>query len=180
MKNSRFAAICSVFVATAVSGAVPVTFQSGTPAQASQVNQNFQALDNRLGAVIKVLVTAGYSAAATGVAGVSCASGSIPISANCTCSDNNGANNFGVLFGCSVSGNGAVAGCFPEALTYTSAKPFPRAEVTALCASGYQENGAPLFSTNQAQSAQNQSMFETALGELTAKLQAYEAILTAK
>ena len=55
------------------------------------------------------LTTVAVEDATVGIAEAACPSGRIPVSASCLCDDNNGINNFGVLFACVVDGNGAVA-----------------------------------------------------------------------
>jgi len=69
----------------------------------------------------------------SGVAGASCPAGSFVTSANCDCDYANGTRNYGVLFGCQIAGNGAIAGCFPEGSTYNPALPSPLATAQAMC-----------------------------------------------
>lgn len=132
------------FSATA---AVPFTFQSGTPAQASQVNQNFQNLDQRVNSAIGTLTVVPVSTSSdtsTGVASTSCASDSIAISASCGCNNVGGSRNFGVLFSCEIAGNGVVGGCFSDAATFDFTKPPPQVTVTAKCLGGLHLDGTPL------------------------------------
>lgn len=79
--------------------------------------------------VVSPFVNSGNS----GVAGITCPPDASPVSANCDCDDVNGSRNFGVLFACQVASDGAVAACFPEAITYNPNLPFPRATVVGLC-----------------------------------------------
>lgn len=101
-----------------------------------------------LGASLANLTTLGVNATETGVAAAECPSDRIPIAASCVCDDQNGARNFGVLFGCAVSGTGAVAGCFDEALTFDPLLPSPRAQVTAVCLGAESVDGTPWIPTS--------------------------------
>lgn len=78
-----------------------------------------------------------------GIAEAVCPSSRIAISASCLCDDNNGANNFGVLFACAVDGNGAVAACFDEAGTFNPTKDSPVAIVQAICLGAESTDGTP-------------------------------------
>jgi len=80
---------------------------------------------------------------AVGLAEAACPSSRIAISASCLCDDNDGANNFGVLFACVVDGNGAVAACFDEAATFNPTKPSPIAIVQAVCLGAESTDGTP-------------------------------------
>jgi hypothetical protein len=70
----------------------------------------------------------------SGVASTICPAGSFVTSANCDCDNANNTRNFGVLFSCLIAGNGAVAGCFPEGVTYDPFLPSPVATIQAMCA----------------------------------------------
>jgi len=126
---------------------VPVTFQPGTPASAAEVNQNFSDLDTRLNASLGGIWISSVAAASdtsTGVVSTSCASNQLVVSANCSCDNVNGARNFGILFHCRVAGNGGVAGCFPEGVTYDPQLPPPEATIEVVCASGVTNDGTPI------------------------------------
>jgi hypothetical protein len=142
------ACAASAIVSAVAVAAVPNIFVAGTPASASQVNQNFAYVDQRAGGAIGTLLTSIWStssALSTGVVSVSCPSDSLVLSSSCSCDNANGTRNFGVLFGCEVTGNGAIVGCFSDAGSYNPNLPPPRGEVTALCVSGTNVNGDPLF-----------------------------------
>jgi hypothetical protein len=126
---------------------VPVTFQPGTAARAADVNQNFSNIDARLNSSLGGLIVSSVISAATGVAGASCPSDRIVLSANCDCNYENGTRNYGVLFGCSVAGNGGVAGCYPEGTSYNPNLPSPLATVHLRCLSGITNNGTPIQPT---------------------------------
>lgn len=78
-----------------------------------------------------------------GIAQAACPSTRIAVSASCLCDDNNGANNFGVLFACAVDGNGAVAACFDEAGSFNPTKDSPVAIVQAICLGAESTDGTP-------------------------------------
>ena len=80
---------------------------------------------------------------AVGLAEAACPSSRVAISASCLCDDNNGNNNFGVLFACLVDGNGALAACFDEAATFDQFKPSPVAIVQATCLGAESTDGTP-------------------------------------
>ena len=80
---------------------------------------------------------------AVGLAEAACPSSRVAISASCLCDDNNGANNYGVLFACLVDGNGALAACFDEAETFNPTKPSPVAIVEAVCLGAESTDGTP-------------------------------------
>jgi len=80
---------------------------------------------------------------AVGLAEAACPSSRVAISASCLCDDNDGANNFGVLFACLVDGNGALAACFDEAETFNPTKPSPVAIVQAVCLGAESTDGTP-------------------------------------
>ena len=115
----------------ATSQTVPYTFQSGTPAQAAQVNSNFQSLNTRLNASIGALQRFGVTVYSdTGVVSASCPVDSMSVSANCNCDYVSGTRDSGVVFHCQVAGNGGVAGCFDYPDTYL---PAARAVLTVAC-----------------------------------------------
>jgi hypothetical protein len=97
------------------------------------------ALDGALANLTKTAV----EDSAVGLAEAVCPSSRVAISASCLCDDNNGANNFGVLFACLVDGNGALAACFDEAETFNPTKPSPVAIVQAVCLGAESTDGTP-------------------------------------
>lgn len=100
-----------------------------------------------LGAAIANISTLPISSSDVGVAGAICPVDRIPVSASCACDNNDGSNNFGVVFGCGVAGVGAVGGCFPEALTYNPSLPEPIVTVEALCLGAESADGTPWLPT---------------------------------
>ena len=78
-----------------------------------------------------------------GVAAVSCPSDRMPVAASCGCFNEEGARNFGVLFACTVDGDGAIAGCFPESGTFDPQLPAPLAIVAAECLGATSIDGTP-------------------------------------
>ena len=97
------------------------------------------ALDGALANLTKTTV----EDSAVSLAEAACPSSRVAISASCLCDDNNGANNFGVLFACLVDGNGALAACFDEAETFNPTKPSPVAIVQAVCLGAESTDGTP-------------------------------------
>jgi hypothetical protein len=129
---------------------VPVTFQSGTPASAAEVNQNFTNLDTRLNASLGGILISSVAASSdtsTGVISASCSSDKIVISANCECNNVSGTRNWGILFACVVAGNGGITGCFPEGTLYDPQLPPPEATVEVVCAAGITNDGTPITPT---------------------------------
>lgn len=133
-----FSAMCGLIsiAAAAQSTQVPNTFQPGTPAQAAQVNQNFQSVDSRinssLGALIRTIYTSSDN---SGVASFTCPANSLVMSAGCRCNDVTGTRNNGVLFACTVVGNSGLMGCFINSGTYNPNLPSPRADISVVCLS---------------------------------------------
>ena len=128
-----------------------------------------------------------------GLAEAACPSSRIAVSASCLCDDNNGANNFGVLFACLVDGNGALAACFDEAGSFNPTKDSPVAIVQAVCLGAESTDGtpwdptpaglAPLSGRADAveakaawQKAQH-DVFQARAAALRAKLDAHRALL---
>ena len=120
---------------------VPVTFQSGTPASAAEVNQNFSDLDSRLNASLGGILIARFVNSAAGVTSAACPIDSLVLSANCTCDGDGSTRNFGILFGCDIAGNGGVAGCFPEGVTFDPFLLDPLASIQVVCGSGVRNDG---------------------------------------
>jgi hypothetical protein len=89
---------------------------------------------------------ADISASGGGVVGAQCPSGRVAIAASCECTGG-GSRNFGVLFGCTVSGTGAAAGCFEEALSFDPQLSAPLANVRAICMGAESVDGTPWTNT---------------------------------
>src|SRR6266568_183417 len=162
------ACIAAAMISVVASAAVPNIFVAGQPASASQVNQNFQYLDQRTNGAIGTLVTTGISASSdtsTSVAAATCSSNSIVLSANCDCSNAGGTRNLGILFACNVAGNSGVVGCFVDT-SFNPNLPLPRGDVTVVCLSGLQVDGTPLFVSHAAKAKQATNELETKLNEL--------------
>lgn len=89
------------------------------------------------------------SASGGGVVGAQCPSGRVAVAASCECTDGGGLRNLGVLFGCTVTGTGAAAGCYEEALSYNPQLPAPLANVRAICMGAESVDGTPWSNTAQ-------------------------------
>jgi hypothetical protein len=136
---------------------VPNTFTTGTPAVAAEVNENFANLDgrvntnaNNLAAVATVLdqVPAriqfrAISEAQEGVVSALCPANSLPISASCYCEGDGTSRNYGYMFACFHTAEGAAAGCYVEPDLFDPALPDPLANVIAVCISATLVNGDP-------------------------------------
>lgn len=125
---------------------VPFVFQAGQPARSSEVNANFEALDERIAATLSDIEILYEFAEGEMLASAFCPTDTIAISASCACSSEDGARNLGVLASCGVIGVGAMGTCFPDANTFTIALPFPQAHVTATCAAAIREDGSSTIS----------------------------------
>lgn len=85
--------------------------------------------------------------ATIGVASAECPSRRIAVSASCLCDNDGGNSNFGVLFACTVDGNGALAACFDEAGSFNPTKESPLAIVQAICLGAESTDGTPWLPT---------------------------------
>lgn len=147
-----------------------------------------------LGAAIANISTLPVSTSGIGVAGAQCPVDRIPVSASCVCDNNDGDNNFGVVFGCTVAGVGAVGGCFSEALTFDPMLPEPVVTVGALCLGAESADGTPWVPTVGASTTggtafekaepsgteqaewmkEKQSSYESALSRMRARVLEYD------
>jgi hypothetical protein len=139
------------------------------------------ALDGALAHLTKTTVA---DSAEGDVAEAICPSSRIAISANCLCDNNNGINNYGVLFACFVDGNGALAACFDEAGTFNPTKDPPIARVEAVCLGAESTDGTPWDPTPagavEAQAAWHKAQYEAfkeRAAELRAQREAHRAAL---
>lgn len=82
----------------------------------------------------------------SGSVGAQCPSGRVAVAASCECTGG-GTRNLGVLFGCVVTGTGAAAGCYDEALTYNPQRSAPIANVRAICMGAESVDGTPWSGT---------------------------------
>ena len=142
-----------VFVSVIASADVPVTFQSGAPANAADDNQNFTDLDTRLNASLGGISVSRFFSSADGVASASCPANTLVLSANCDCEGDGATRNYGILFVCQVAGNGGVAGCFPEGVTFNPQLLDPRATVEVVCGGAVRNDGTTITPVPLAQSA---------------------------
>ncbi|MCC6543146.1 MAG: hypothetical protein IT392_01425 [Nitrospirae bacterium] len=117
-----------LFMVTPVWGeqlSIPHKFSPGTPAKASEVNENFEAVEdaiNNLNSgniqtttsdVLKNISFKKYeNTEYDGVAAVSCPINMIAVSAGCTCD----IATTGPIFALAIVGNGSVCGCYPSLL----------------------------------------------------------------
>lgn len=111
------------------------------------------ALQDDIGGAIADITFARISASGDAVAGAQCPSGRVAIAASCECSSSGGTRNFGVLFGCTVTGTGAAAGCYEEALSFNPQLPEPLALVRAICMGAESVDGTPWVTTSAGLSA---------------------------
>jgi hypothetical protein len=105
-------------------------------------------LQDLLGSGIADITVARISASGASVVGATCPAGRIPVGASCECDNAHGARNLGVLFGCTVSGTGAAAGCFEEARSFNPTLPAPLAIVSAVCLGAKTVDGTPWVPTS--------------------------------
>lgn len=130
--------------------AVPFTFQAGQPAKASEVNQNFTNLDQRVTAAESISVDS-FTSSNLLVTTVNCPVTSVVVGVGCSCFDNSGTRNLGVLTACDIVGNGGFAACSYETVTFDPNKPGPAAKATAQClndGNGIASRSAPKMSAD--------------------------------
>ena len=129
--NMKKLLIAALLAPMAAQADLPYTFQQGTPARASEVNANMQALDAAVGGAVGGIEIVTVEETAESIAGAVCPEGTVGISAACNCDTASGARNLGVLFACRIFDAGAAGGCFDY--LYTSSKPHTNAIVSANC-----------------------------------------------
>ena len=136
---------------------VPNSFTPGTPAVAAEVNENFANLDGRvnmnandvamLGAVLEQVPANiefyAIAQAQEGTASALCPANTLPISASCYCEGDGTSRNFGYMFGCFNTADGAAAGCYVEPDLFNPTLPDPLANVIAVCIGATLVNGDP-------------------------------------
>ena len=178
----------ATLVSFAAGADVPFTFHSVTPAYSWQLNQNFRNLDWRVNASLGGIIIRRVSASSgTGVASVSCPTNSLVVSANCHCDPESNTRNYGVLFGCTVAGNGGVVGCFPEGVTYDPTKPMPNAYLNLECISARTNAGneiipVPISATEpvvQKTSKENSDLLEAEIKRVQDQVDDFTTILNA-
>ena len=125
---------------------VPNTFQPGQPARSAEVNQNFQYLNEKVGdSIAEFSIVRAEGSVVDGVPGAAqaiCPSGTIPVSANCSCTGDGTTTNFGVLSDCFVTSNGAVAGCVNDGLVFNPSLEWPEPRAFALCVAAQRVDGS--------------------------------------
>ncbi len=84
---------------------------------------------------------------------MACPSDTLVLSANCDCDGDGETRNFGVLFICQVSGNGGVAGCFPEGATFNQFLLDPLATVVVNCGGAVRNDGTTILPVTLSESA---------------------------
>jgi hypothetical protein len=104
-------------------------------------------VQDSIGGAINNLTVQRISASGGGVVAANCPSERIPVGASCECDSASGTRNSGVLFGCTVSGQGAAAGCFAEARSFNPTLPDPLAIVRAVCLGAESVDGTPWVPT---------------------------------
>ncbi len=122
-------------------------------------------LQDSLGSAIANLTVSKVSASAGGVAGATCPAGRIAVAASCECDNASGSRNFGVLYGCTVAGTGAAAGCFDEARSFNPTLPVPLAIVRAVCLGAETVDGTPWVPTSTGLSVDTGKASETQAAE---------------
>lgn len=139
------------------------------------------ALQDALGSAISNLTVLRVSASGGGVVGATCPSGRIPVAASCECDNANGTRNFGVLFGCTVGGTGAAAGCFEEARSFNPTLPAPLAIVRAICLGAETVDGTPWVPTSTGLAVDTGSASESQAADharwMKEQHEAFEAVL---
>jgi hypothetical protein len=84
-----------------------------------------------------------YNQAAS-ITGAECPVDTYAVSANCGCSDNGGANNYGFVALCGSFEIGSIAGCLSsDGALFDPLLPEPLAEVEAVCLGATTTNGSP-------------------------------------
>ena len=164
-----FTALVTLQFAAVAAADVPVTFQPGTPARAADVNQNFSDLDTRLNASLGGIIVSSFFSSADGVASASCPNDTLVLSANCDCEGDGSTRNFGVLFVCQVSGNGGVAGCFPEGVTFNPSLLDSLATVEVKCGGAVRNDGTTILPVPLSQPAALPGAGKPALDAQTSK-----------
>ena len=117
-----------LFMVTPVWGeqlSVPHKFSPGTPAKASEVNENFEAVEDAINNLNSGNIQTTTSDVLTnisfkqyenteydGVAVVSCPINMIAVSAGCICD----ISTTGPIFASTIAGNGSACGCYPSLL----------------------------------------------------------------
>lgn len=162
---------------------VPNQFTAGTPAVASEVNANFASVDGRIAqintdgqtivSVVEQLfaeITTQSSPIGSGtvVASSTCPINTIPISANCACTGDGVAANFGFIEACVVLPDGAVGVCNIE-FTFDPNLPFPTLDVFAMCLGATLVNGSPAFVTTTPLQEQQRAESALIVEEISAK-----------
>jgi hypothetical protein len=137
-------------------------------------------VQDSIGGAIANLTVQRVSASGGGVVSAQCPSNRIPVGASCECDSANGTRNVGVLFGCTVDGNGAAAGCFPEARAFNNQLPDPIAIVRAVCLGGESADGTPWVPTADGLAPDRGAMTEAQAAEQAEWMKAQQASLDAR
>lgn len=127
---------------------VPNTFTSDTKASAAEVNANFTNLDGRQAAndtivsrlFSNIYYRASVATGPSGIAPATCRANTIAIAASCSCTGNGTVENFGVLFACKITSDGAIAGCSPNHL-YDPELPLSPVDIAATCVGAVRVDG---------------------------------------
>lgn len=131
---------------------VPHTFSEGTPAKASEVNQNFTALKEGIDTNLSIQESQyvrsqdhyswyNYHDGASNtseVAVASCPVGTVVTGGSVECSGedtNHAFTNFGLVTSSAPAGNSWIGACYADALTHSSTKYGPGITVHAMCTS---------------------------------------------
>lgn len=157
MRFTVIAAIAATLFCAAASADVPFQFQSGQPARASEVNQNFTAVDREARSATHAITISYRNAVDEGVTSATCPTSYVPVGVGCRCDDDDGRRNIGMLLGCDIINQSGIAGCLLEFSTFDASKGNPLAELTLTC---MQATDADLDVTHSTQGAATKSRTE--------------------
>lgn len=160
---------------------VPNTFQPGQPARAAEVNQNFQYLNEKVDdSIVEFSIVRAEGSVVDGVPGATqavCPSGTIAVSANCSCTGDGTTTNFGVLSDCFVTSNGAVAGCVNDGLFFNPSLEWPEARAFALCVAAQRGDGSVITQASGFQIKAQSDEHGDALSRVVERIMLRKALL---
>jgi len=95
-----------------------------------------------MGASIANISLLGVVGTGTYVAGAQCPSDRIPVAPSCSC-DGGASKNLGLLVGCVIAGDGAIAVCQIDSVSYDPLLDSPEASAKAICLGATSADGTP-------------------------------------
>lgn len=115
---------------------VPNTFTANTPAKASEVNANFNAVTTFVNSLTRNVASINARKVTTtdagGVGVASCAVTEVVVGGGCVCTGNTSSGtNYGVLFACRPIGNSYIGACYNH--LHNSALPDSPIDVNVIC-----------------------------------------------